>query len=86
MIDLKEFDKKKITKPSEQLSAEDVGSLVKVITAAGVEITDVLVQMLVHRSNYPEDERAILVRFEHVSGEFIVRFGMRVIVQRPIEA
>jgi len=82
MIDLSEFEKKKITKPSDELCVADVGALVKVITRDGVEISDVLSQLEVSHNG---EETFIIVRFQHVSGSFRLNLGMRTVVQRPEE-
>ena len=96
MIDLKKFDKKKITKPAGELTPNDVGSLIKVIEINGCEVKDVMTAFTVGqwrrpRPDLPND--VIQIDLNHLktfADEFrgrssvYVRPGMRVVVQRPL--
>ncbi len=95
MINLKEFEKKKITKPIDELTPADIGSLVKVITIDGCEITDILVAFTAGE-DYRQRMRercCVFLSLAHVGqyrerdfdrGGIQVPLGMRVVVQRPI--
>jgi hypothetical protein len=95
MIDLKKFEKKKTTKPIDQLTPADIGSLVKIITIDGCEITDILVTFIAgeyYRQRGPGSS-GVHLSLAHVGqyrerdydrGGVEIALGMRVVVQRPL--
>jgi hypothetical protein len=79
-ISTKDFETKKTTKPSGELTPNDIGSLVKIITTDGVEICDVLVCFVAGG----DEENMMFVEMEHFTPGFQVNTGMRAVVRRPI--
>ena len=98
MIDLKKFEKTKTTKPAGELTPNDVGSLVKVISVDGSEVSDIHVAFYAgdfyRNRRGPDHGNIVSLSFEHMGvyrdqfdggrGSVDVNPGMRVVVQRPI--